>query len=1187
MRLKSIEMTGFKSFADRTFVEFGNGITAIVGPNGSGKSNISDAVRWVMGEQSAKSLRSGNMQDVIFSGTQKRKPLGFAEVTLIVDNSDRALKIDFDEVAVTRRVFRSGESEYFINKTAVRMKDVHELFMDTGVGRDGYSIISQGKIAEILSNKPEERRQMFEEASGITKYRYRKEEAQRKLGRTTENIVRLNDIITELENQVGPLKNQSEKAKKYLTLRDELRVLDVNVSLYNIEKHKKTLAEINGIYDNLLSQIEEVNVQAEKIEKDTAEVFENIGIQDEALNQKREELDKINGVRAEYQSDIAILNNRIENNIDGIKRIENEIEELKLKAKELEADITGRGSSDALYDSYNSVQAEIKDVEQELAEKDNKIDLQTSQLESANSELIEKMNEASELKYRITGNASLKNSLSERAVAIERELNDRMADFNKLNDNLKKAEANLNEKQAEYANHNVRLNNDRAKLDSEKDELELLQKQLIADRNTIAQQKSRLKLLLDLENSFDNYSRSVKSVMNAYNKKELKGAVLYGTVAQLVNVSPKYSVAVETALGGAAQNIVAATEQDAKVAIAYLKNTKQGRATFLPVSVCKGDIMDDKALANETGYIGIGARLVDCEDKYKGIVNQLLGRIVVVDNIDNAIKIANKNNHRYRIVTLEGELLAPGGSMSGGSRQQSGGIFSRANELADLQKIIPQNESKLLEAEKKFKEKSDIIEVLSKAVVKSQEEQKELSEHLLSLRMEVKHCAEFAENVNAAKNAIEAEKKQLEMQLADIAELDENGNGQIAKLNEEIENYKVVANAHKENLAILENEREKISANLLELKMKLGEIKKDIERFNEIEQLSNARKTENELAIERKYENISEIKDNIEGLKDDVEFKNKQIVDLDNDILKLREDIDNSEAQRRKLQESIKEMQDELKKVHESQMTLQQEQSRLDNKKAKSETELENIVNRLWEEYELSLIAAEQVKTEMESVTEATKQISSLKNQIKALGNINVDSIEEYKAVKERYDFLTAQREDLLKAQSDLESVISEMLEIMRIQFADKFKEISGHFSQIFVELFGGGKGAIKLTDPSNVLESGIDIEVNPPGKAIKSIMQLSGGEQAMVSIALLFSILKVRPAPFCILDEIEAALDDVNVYRFADFLNKNIGKTQYIVVTHRRGTMESANILYGVTMQEKGVTKMLALNIDDVVDAI
>jgi len=1187
MRLKSIEMTGFKSFADRTFVEFGNGITAIVGPNGSGKSNISDAVRWVMGEQSAKSLRSGNMQDVIFSGTQKRKPLGFAEVTLVVDNSDRALKIDFDEVAVTRRVFRSGESEYFINKTAVRMKDVHELFMDTGVGRDGYSIISQGKIAEILSNKPEERRQMFEEASGITKYRYRKEEAQRKLGRTTENIVRLNDIITELENQVGPLKNQSEKAKKYLTLRDELRVLDVNVSLYNIEKHKKTLAEINGIYDNLLSQIDEVNIQVEKIEKDTAAVFENIGVQDEALNQKREELEKINGVRSEYQSDIAILNNRIENNIDGIKRIENEIEELKLKAKELEADITGRGSSDELYDSYNSVQAEIKDVEKKLAEKDETIAAKTSQLEGANTELIEKMNETSELKYRITGNASLKNSLAERAVAIERELSDRMADFNKLNDNLKKAEANLNEKQTEYANHNVRLNNDRAKLDSEKDELELLQKQLNADKNTIAQQKSRLKLLLDLENSFDNYSRSVKSVMNAYNKKELKGAVLYGTVAQLVNVSKKYSVAIETALGGAAQNIVTGTEQDAKAAIAYLKNTKQGRATFLPVSVCKGDIMDDRGLVNEPGYIGIGAKLVVCDSKYVGIVNQLLGRIVVVDNIDNAIKIANKNNHRYRIVTLEGELLAPGGSMSGGSRQQSGGIFSRANELADLQKIIPQNESKLLEDEKKFNDKKDSIAVLSNAVVKAQEQQKELSENLLSLRMEVKHCAEFAENVNAAKSAIEAEKKQLELQLEDIAELDETGNEQIAKLNAEIENYKAAANAHKENLVILENEREKVSAQLLELKMKLGEIKKDIERFNEIEQLSNARKTENELAIERKHENIAEIKENIEGLKDDVEFKNKQIIDLDNDILKLREEIDDGENQRRKLQDSIKAMQEELKKAHESQMNLQQEQSRLDNKKAKSETELENIVNRLWEEYELSLIAAEQVKTEMESVTEATKQISSLKNQIKSLGNINVDSIEEYKAVKERYDFLTSQREDLLKAQSDLESVISEMLEIMRIQFADKFKEISGHFSQIFVELFGGGKGAIKLTDPSNVLESGIDIEVNPPGKAIKSIMQLSGGEQAMVSIALLFSILKVRPAPFCILDEIEAALDDVNVYRFADFLNKNIGKTQYIVVTHRRGTMESANILYGVTMQEKGVTKMLALNIDDVVDAV
>lgn len=1186
MRLKSIEMTGFKSFADRTYVEFGNGITAIVGPNGSGKSNISDAVKWVMGEQSAKSLRSGSMQDVIFSGTQKRKPLGFAEVTLVVDNEDRALKIDFDEVSVTRRVFRSGESEYFINKTAVRMKDVHELFMDTGIGRDGYSIIGQGKIAEILSSKPDDRRQMFEEASGITKYRYRKEEAQRKLARTTENIVRLNDIITELENQVGPLKTQSEKAKKYLTLRDELRVLDVNVSLYTIEKHKKTLEEIVSVYDNLVSQIESVNKQAEKIEKDTADVFESISKEDELLNNKREELEKVNSIRAEYQSDIAILNNRIENNLESIKRIEAEIDELKIKAQELEADAIGKGAGDELYDSYEKISAEIKEVETELNAQEEKIANKTKELENANSELIEKMNEASELKYRITGNATLKSSLTERATSIEIELNEKQEDFDNLNNNVKKAEQNLNTKQTEFDNFSVRFEKDKQSLEQLRNKVSLLEKELANGVNLLAQKKSRLKILKDLESSFDNYQRSVKSVMNAYAKKELKDVVLYGTVAQLINVKKAYSVAIETALGGAAQNIVTRNEQDAKSAIAYLKTTKQGRATFLPVSVCKGDPMDDKTFKGDNGFIGIASKLVDCDKEFTGIVNQLLGRIVVVDNIDNAIKLANKYNHKYRIVTLEGELLAPGGSMSGGSRQQSGGIFSRANELAELEKLIPANETEIQAKEKEVEKLKDEITVLVASVEKDSKLYSQLSEELLSLKMEVKHCTEFANNVKLAKDSLEAEKNQLSLKLSDIAELDETGSEQIEKLNNEIENYKAMANAHKENLAILDAEKDTISAKLLDLRMNCADIKKDIERFNEIEQLANARKTENALAIERKYENIAEIKESIENLKDDTEFKTKQIVDLDSDILTLRDEIDKCEENRKNFQESIKTQQEELKKIHEMQMNLQQEQSRLDNKKTKAETELETIVNKLWEEYELSLVAARQVQTEMPSVTEAQKQISALKNQIKSLGNINVDSIEEYKAVKERYDFLTTQREDLLKAQKDLESVITEMLDIMRVQFADRFKEISGHFSQIFVELFGGGKGAIKLTDPTNVLESGIDIEVNPPGKAIKSVMQLSGGEQAMVSIALLFAILKVRPAPFCILDEIEAALDEVNVYRFADFLNKNLGKTQYIVVTHRRGTMEAANILYGVTMQEKGVTKMLSLNIDDVVDA-
>lgn len=1187
MRLKSIEMTGFKSFADKTYVEFGNGITAIVGPNGSGKSNISDAVRWVMGEQSAKSLRSGNMQDVIFSGTQKRKPLGFAEVTLVVDNSDRALKIDYDEVAVTRRVFRSGEGEYFINKTAVRMKDIHELFMDTGIGRDGYSIISQGRVAEILSNKPEERRQMFEEASGITKYRYRKEEAQRKLARTTENIVRLNDIITELENQVEPLRIQSEKAKKYLIIRDELRAADVNLSLYNIEKNKNILKEIEGVYDNLCAQIESVNEKSASAEQKSASLFEKINSQDALINEKRAELESLNATRSEFQSDIAILNNRIENNKESIKRIKTEIEELKIKALQLDESMAQRESSDSFYDKYEDLKAKTDETEKQLSALREKIAAETAELERTNTEIIEKMNDVSELRYKITGNAALKSTLNERADAINRELAEKGGDYDKLKDNVSAADKNVKELQNRHEEQKNKLSKAQSDLESSKKLISRLQTDIYEKRSTLSQQKSRLKLLKDLERSFDNYSRSVKSVMTAYKRRELGNATLYGTVAGLLTVESRYAAAMETALGGAAQNIVTKNENDAKTAIAYLKRAKQGRATFLPLDVCRGEIMDDKQLSGAAGYLGVAASLVKCEPQYKGVINQLLGRIAVVDNIDNAVIIANKFKHRYRIVTLEGDLLSPGGSMTGGSRQSGNGIFSRAGEIAELEKIIPKNEQALSEDEKRFAAETAALSGLEKAVTDAAAQEKQLGDKLISLTMEARHGAQLLAGAKEAKEALLTELEQLKAQLVKIAELDESGSGKIDEISRDTDNLKSAAAARKQNLELLKSRGETTEQQLLEYKMQLGEIKKDIERINEITEMSNARKSENSLAVSRKHENIAEIEESISNINDDIKFKNEQISQSDADIADKKAEIEALEGQSKAFREDIKKLQDEQKQIHETQMTLQQEQGRLDSKKAKAESDLESIVNRLWDDYELSLIEAQKLRTEIQSVSETQKKIASLKGQIKSLGNINVDSIEEYKAVKERYDFLTEQRTDLLKAQSDLETVISEMLEIMKVQFAEKFKEISGHFNNIFVELFGGGKGAIRLTDPSNILESGIDIDVNPPGKAIKSIMQLSGGEQAMVSIALLFSILKVRPAPFCILDEIEAALDDVNVYRFADFLNKNIGKTQYIVVTHRRGTMEAANILYGVTMQEKGVTKMLSLNIDDVVDAV
>lgn len=1182
MKLKSLEIQGFKSFADRTVLEFNDGVTAVVGPNGSGKSNISDAMRWVMGEQSAKSLRGGNMQDVIFAGTQKRKPLGFAEVSLVIDNSDKTLSVDFDEVVVTRRLFRSGESEYYINKSSVRLKDIHELFMDTGVGREGYSIIGQGKIAEIVNTKSEDRRAMFEEAAGITKFRYRKEEAERKLSHTNDNVLRVNDIISEIEGQIGPLKIQSEKAKKYLNLRDKLKTLEVNVALENIASYRENIDVVGKKVSELNFRLEKIRISVEENEEKTAKIYAEISEYENLVTKLRNQFDENREQLASHETDISVLKSKIDGNNSNIKRIETEIGELNLKFDDAEKSVESELSELEKYSNLREeLRSEYKKHEDRLEEFNKAERIQNEEIDLINTEIIELMNKAADLRAKISNYRALSQSYDERKDSILKDLETKKADLEKLSENARI----IRKKYSEAVEENALLT-ERAKQEKSKN-LKLISERDAAEKEYRAQKSKlenfvlRQKLLKDLEKSFDNYSKSVKAVMNANGKGELGGAKLYGTVAGIINVERKYATALETALGGAAQYIVTASEEDAKLAIEYLKRTKQGRATFLPITAAKNSVFDVSSFKNMPGYIGVASSLVDYDEKYEKIISGLLGRVAVVDNIDNAVKIAKANSYRFRIVTLTGELLAPGGSMSGGSKHNSSGIFARANELSELNSLIPETEKSLSAAESEYLSLSEQTQKSRDSFEKLNAQLVEKTAETVRLKADIEHSEAFEKSAKSACDAIEAELKLLSDQTAEMSGSISVYERKVEDVNLKISELEKNAGDKRKNITDKYTLREKIESEIETVKEKINDVEKNIGLFNQKIELVNRNKHEINLSIGQKNDNISEMREANDDILSDIEFKREQIDSLNEELAEIKTEIEKSETKRKEALEKVKDGREENKKLLEEQMLVSQEQSRADSKKNRAEVELENVINRLWDDYELTVSDAEELKTEIPP--DAQKQVNSLKNEIKDLGNINIDAIEEYKNVGERYEFLTSQRNDLVEAKKNLEQVIEDMLLIMKKQFTEKFTVINKYFGETFSELFGGGAAELSLTDPKDVLNSGVEINVQPPGKAVKSMLQLSGGEQAFVSIALLFAILKVRPSPFCVLDEIEAALDDVNVFRFADYLKKFSKNSQFIVVTHRRGTMESANILYGITMQEQGVSGLLSLNIDDV----
>ncbi len=1184
MYLKRIEMQGFKSFADKITIDVGKGVTGIVGPNGSGKSNISDALRWVMGEMSAKSLRSGNMQEVIFNGTQKRKPLSFAEVTLILDNETHFFQSEYNEIAVTRRVFRSGESEYLINGGQVRLKDIHELFMDTGLGREGYSVVGQGRIDELLSAKAENRRQVFEEAAGISKYRHRKDEAERKLEKTEENLVRVRDVLQELEGRVGPLQRQSEKARKYLNYREELKGIEVSASVDIIDKNREELKKYEELIKNATDELEKEKTRLEDAEKESDSLYALLKENDEKTADLRQALDSEKEKFSQAENEIKILNNNIENYKSNILTIEAEQlanEKLKEDAKSNLEKIKEEGV--ALSEKLKNTENELSLLEKEGADASSDMNQKGIMLEEVRSRIRTNEREIMEAENKTSSLEAVKEGIETRRFSIEVDITNSRENEKRLYNQLQLSLKDIEVVQKERDELNkifVKAQADAEKLSKEtedkKDEFNRLSAR-------IGEKQGRLKMLEEMEKALEGYQRSVRDLINAHKEKRFTGTIT-GIFSKLINVPKEYSTAIEVALGGALQNVVVPDEQAAKEAVNYLKENKLGRVTFLPLSSQEKKRLDNEAkLLSEKGVIGVAADLVERESYLDNTVEALLGRVLVTDNQDTAIRLSKQYRYKFKIVTLSGELFQVGGSITGGSMNRVSSVLGRGEEIEELKKEV----RKLSNLSEKAEDEIDAVYEKAREMAEEREEARlNLSEKdiVLSRLVAEKNAIESRHSEEKDRlEKLETEKNEIAFKIMNTDELKRNNILEIAKAKAELEKAERELEEKQKALSQAMDKKDEFSNKIFEKRMLVTSISKDIDINNEkrentlsrIDALcaENDAKTKSKEMIESSIVKTEKI---IKGIESDAGKLKVEIERIEEKIIAAAQGKTGTDVRVGELRELIRSFNDNI-------YSLQNECVRLESAKSKIDYNIENAVNRLWDEYELSYSAAKECYVPVESIAEAQKKIASLKGYIRALGNVNVDAIEEYKEVKERYEFLSTQVKDLEEGKASLLKLIKEITVVMRDIFQEKFVIINKYFGEIFEELFGGGKASVSLLDKENILESGIEIEAQPPGKKLLSINLLSGGERALTAIALLFALMKVSPSPFVVLDEIEAALDDINVYRFANYMRNRTETTQFIVITHRRGTMESADVLYGVTMQEKGVSKLLSMSLQDV----
>ncbi len=1180
MKLKGVELTGFKSFADKTKLSFEDGITAIVGPNGSGKSNVSDAVKWVFGEQSVKSLRGAKMEDVIFGGTQGRKQQGFAMVSLAIDNTDRAIAIDNDEVIITRKLYRSGESEYKLNENAVRLRDIHQMFMDTGLGRDGYSIIEQGKIAEIISVKSQQRREIFEEAAGISKYRYRKGEAEKSLVRTEENLIRLRDILLGLEERVEPLRIQSEKAKKFVVFMEERKSLELGIWVDRLEKLKEQLRELEdkilvsrGERNEIVRELEEIE---QKLEQCTLQQQQYVIY----IDNKRKEIRELEETVSNAKVNHAVMQNDIGHNEQSIAELENRLQQSGQSAAKIDSETAEiRDNISVLQQKKETLaysvtksrenMAAMRVQQAETEDSIRRINLQRDQIsESKSSALVSKESSATLIEETISRLEALKTGSTEEEnyTSLQEEYRHTQEFIEKLTDD---AQSLMNSKNGyEY------------KLRGKQQTLDELDNKYRTLESDIGKKLQKAQLLADMEKNMEGFAGSVKFVMKRSEQGALSG--IHGTLSTLINVDERYTIAMEIALGAALQNIVVEDDQTAKRAINMLKDANAGRATFLPVQSIKSGQNIQENYNNLDGYIAVAADLVSVESKYTQIINRLLGRVIIAEDMDSAVVIGKKCGNRYRIVTLDGQVINTGGSLTGGSSGKSGALLSRKNQIDELQA--------------QAKELSVSLEEIGSQTENLTSECNTIRATVAGIDAEMRTCKE---DTLVAEN----EKKRLSMAIEDAGERKNRIALEIETLTKRVEELKGQSISSAQLADALENDLTKLASELTALTAKREDIIAKIDVLSgEISAMEIAlaegskdyaqatTQLENlELDRTNHAEFVRQINEQKQELMDknaDIAAKMAAVTELTENsgaaIAEMQTAIATKQNESRELEQETTQLRKREKEASSQRENISLEYGRLEERQKSLISENDNIVSQMWEEYELSRTEAAEIAIKIEDFAAANRRLAELKSRIKSMGTVNVAAIEEYDHVSEQYEFLKSQIADVENAKSELIKMITQLSSEMSSIFLEKFAEISYHFSDIFRELFGGGKGQITLTEPENPLETGIDIFVQPPGKIIKNLTALSGGEQAFVAICIYFAILKVSPAPFVLLDEIEAALDDVNVNRFAMYLRKMARNTQFIAITHRRGTMEEADVLYGVTMEEEGVSKLLKLNVSE-----
>ena len=1180
MVLKSLEVQGFKSFPDKTLIRFGSDITAIVGPNGSGKSNISDAILWVMGEQSSKTLRGAKMEDVIFGGTEKRKAVGFAEATLTLDNADRALPYDADEVMVTRRYYRSGDSEFYINKHTSRLKDIHELFMDTGLGREGYSNIGQGRIDEILSLKSGDRREIFEEAAGISKYRHRKEETERKLAQTEDNLLRIGDKVSELELQIEPLRIQSEKAKKYQELRDELMGVEVAVWLENLERTSASAKKAEEDYASAAFVLQQSKDDLDSLYRQCEDLGGRLREQDGRLEAVRIESSMLEASKEQLAGQMAVLRSNVENNERNIGRIREELAGSESRS--------------------GGIEGQIRQSQERITELNDSLEQSRRSLESLQTELT-----------AMTANAQgrTKQFLELRAkqTTLTAEIAARGADIRALEESIRQSGLRAEELSEDLAAGSGRSRDARLALEACTRTLNTAREQVTSAQNTISGYELRrttrlqkrdglsrelrelnsdfesvsakVRVFRAMERDYESYQKSVRMVMQEAQRGKLQG--IHGPVSRLIRTGDEFTVAIEIALGGAMQQIVVGNENDGKAAIGYLKRVGGGRATFLPLSTVTGRKLQENGLENARGFVGIASDLVRSEDKYRGIVENLLGRTVICDNIDSAIAMAKNYRNRFKIVTLDGQVMNPGGSMTGGSVNKEAGILSRANELEKLASRQKKLEELRQQRDKELKEVQRGVDEVDFQLTAARDRLREAEDQVLLLQGQQKQYEILLNAVEEAAQSAQREERAITERLTVDGQ-------RLAAQQAKVQVFTVQLAETEATLATLEGEESETAKRTNELNEGMAQLRAE----------SAAMEAERDTATGH-IEDLRQLKQSLEG---DRQQKLSVVAAMEAENGRLQGQMEDITRQQTENEKSLSEVKVRLARVlserqnteaaktkaeRESQERakdiLKQERAcaNLEQKKITANMEERQIVDKLWDTYGLTPGTAPEKRGRIDSMAAGNRRIAELKRKIAGLGTPNLGAIEEYARVNERYTYLASQRDDVLTSKRELESIIRGITQEMTAIFVEEFGKIDHYFGRTFEEMFGGGRGQLILEDPANPLTCGIEIRVQPPGKQVKTITLLSGGEKAFVAIALYFAILKVRPTPFCMLDEIDAALDDRNVERYANYLHNLSKKTQFIVITHRRGTMEASDVLYGVTMQEQGVSKLLRLDLN------